>query len=141
MGLRLGIAGGAMLLYLASCLALALRFDRIERASDGPHLVKGWEAALLGWQGIFLGNLGWIANPILLIGLVFALRGSWRPAAVCAGLALLLALDTLRLVGKRVIADEGGVTHMVLSQLHAGFYLWIASIALVLVGSLWARKQ
>jgi hypothetical protein len=40
-------------------------------------------------------------------------------------------------MGQRVIADEGGITHMVLRRLHPGFYLWIASMVVALVGSLW----
>ena len=67
-------------------------------------------AALLGWQALFVGNFGWIANLPFVVGLVFLLNGSWRPAVVCSGIALLLALDSLLLVGDRIIADEGGVS-------------------------------
>jgi hypothetical protein len=137
---RLGIAGVALLLYVAACAAPALEFDQIENAARGPNIMKGYEAALLGWQALFVGNFGWVANLPFAVSLGFLLTGSWRPAAVCSGIALLLALDSLLLMGDRIIADEGGVTHMVLSRLHLGFYFWIASIAVALLGSVWLRR-
>jgi hypothetical protein len=137
---RLGLAGLAVLLYVAACATPALHFDQIENAARRPTIIKGYEAALLGWQALFVGNFGWIANLPLAVSLVFVLTGSWRPAAVCSGIALLLALDSLLLMGDRIKADESGLTHMVLSRLHLGFYLWIASIAAVLLGSIWLRR-
>jgi hypothetical protein len=137
---RLGLATLAILLYAAACATPALRFEQIENAARGPTIIKGYEAALLGWQALFVGNFGWIANLPLAVSLVFVLSGSWRPAAVCSGIALLLALDTLLLLGDRIKADESGLNHMVLGGLQLGFYLWIASMAAVLLGSLWLRR-
>jgi hypothetical protein len=119
----------------------ALQFEQIENAVRGPTLVKGYEAALLGWQALFAGNFGWLANLPFAIGLVFLLTGSSRPAAVCCSIALLLALDSLLLIGERIKADESGLNHMVLSRLHPGFYLWVGSIAAGLIGSIWLRRR
>ena len=138
--LRFGLAAAALLLYAGACATPALQFEQIENAARGPTIMKGYEAALLGWQAFFVGNFGWLANLPFLVGLIFVLTGSLRPAAVCSGIALLLALDSLLLIGKRIIADEGGVTHMVLSRLHIGFYLWVSSILIALLGSLWLRQ-
>jgi hypothetical protein len=131
----------AVLLYLAACAVPALQFEQIENAARGPTIMKGYEAALLGWQALFAGNFGWLANLPFAIGLVFVLTGSWRPAAVCCGIALLLALDSLLLMGDRIKADESGLNHMVLNRLHPGFYLWVASIAAALIGSIWRRRR
>jgi hypothetical protein len=46
-----------------------------------------------------------------------------------------------RLLGRTLKADEGGVTHMALTQLGAGYNLWTASMALLLLGSYWLRKR
>jgi hypothetical protein len=138
---RLGIAGLALLLYLAACAMPALEFEQIENLARGPAIMKGYETALLGWQALFAGNFGWLANLPFAIGLVFVLTGSWRPAAVCCGIALLLALDSLLLMGERIKADESGLNHMVLSRLYPGFYLWLTSIAAALFGSIWLRGQ
>jgi len=123
--------------YIAACAAPALRFDLLERASESPQIMKGFEAALLGWQALFVGNFGWLANPLLFLSLLLILLRRWTMAAACATLGLLFALHSLMLVGERVIADEGGVTHMVLSQLYTGFYLWLASILITWGGSIW----
>lgn len=110
---RAGIGGLALLSYLGACIAVALRFDLLDRPKTQPHqLMRGYELLL----------------------------GGWKPAAIFAGVSLLLALQTLMLFGQRVIADEGGVTHMTLSGLYAGFYFWLAAMAVVLLGSLSSRR-
>ena len=125
--------------YVAACITRVLRFDQIENAMRPPQIMKGYEVLLLGWQGIFAGNFAWTANVFLLASALLLLTSHARAAAICAGIALLFALQTLLLLGARVIADEGGVTHMTMSRLYVGFYLWIASIAVMLVGSLWRK--
>jgi hypothetical protein len=61
-----------------------------------------------GWQAIFVGNFGWVANPLLFLSLFFILMRRWSIAAVCATLGLLLALHSLMLVGERIIAMKEG---------------------------------
>ena len=123
--------------YIAACAAPALGFESVERASEPARVMKGFEAALLGWQAVFVGNLGWMANPLLFLSLLLILLRAWKMAAIFATLGLLCALHSLALLGERIIADEGGVTHMVMSELHSGFYLWLASLLIAVAGSLW----
>ena len=118
--IRLSIIGLALALYAASLATPALQFDGVENGV--ARVMKGYEVALLGWQGIFVGNLGWIANWDFVVSLLFVRTSNWRTAVVCASLALLLALQSLMLIGKTVSGDEGGVTHMVLSHLHGGYF-------------------
>lgn len=133
------MVGVALLAYVAACIAPVMRFDQIENAMRPPQIMKGYEVLLLGWQGMFVGNFAWTANVLLLASALLLWTSHARAAAICAGLALLVALQTLMLLGARVIADEGGVTHMTMSRLYVGFYLWIASIAVMLAGSLWRK--
>ena len=130
--LALGLA-----VYIVACAAPALTFEKVDRANQSPQVMKGFEAALLGWQALFVGNFGWIANPLLFLSLLFILLRSWRMAVGCAVLGLLCAVHSLTLLGQRIIADEGGVTHMVLRGLHSGFYLWLLSILIAAGGSFW----
>ena len=67
---------------------------------------------------------------------VVLMDASWV-VAVCATLGLLFVLHSLMLVGESIIADEGGVTHMVLSRMYSGFNLWLTSILIAAGGSLW----
>jgi hypothetical protein len=129
----------ALLLYAAAFIAPVMRWTQIENAMRPPQIMKGYEVLLLGWQGLFIGNFAWMANVLLAVSLVLLLGGHERAAAITAMIAFALALQTIMLLGARVIADEGGVTHMTMSRLYTGFYLWIASIAVVLVGSLWRK--
>ena len=131
--------GIALVTYVVACIAPVMRFDQIENATRPPQIMKGYEALLLGWQGIFVGNFAWVANVLLLASALLLLTSHVRAAAISSGIALVVALQTLMLLGARVIADEGGVTHMTMSRLYIGFYLWIASIAVVLASSLWRK--
>jgi hypothetical protein len=137
----LAIVALALAAYVAACAVPALRFELPERASESPQIMKGFEVALLGWQAIFVGNFGWVANPLLFVSLPLILMRRWRMAAVCATLGLLFALHSLMLLGQRIIADEGGVTHMMLSRLYSGFYLWLTSILIPAAGSIWWWRQ
>jgi hypothetical protein len=134
---RLGIVALALTAYVAACAMPALRFELLERAGESPQIMSGLEAALLGWQAIFVGNFGWIANPLLFLSLLLILMRRWRIAAACATLGLLFALHSLMLVGERIVADGAGVTHMVLSRMYGGFYLWLTSILITAGGSIW----
>ena len=134
---RRAMVGVAVMSYVAACVTPVLRFDQIENAMRPPQIMKGYEVLLLGWQGVFIGNFAWMANVLLLASALLLLTSRVRAASICAAIAFVVALQTLTLFGARVIADEGGVTHMTMSRLYVGFYLWIASIAVVLAGSLW----
>lgn len=129
----------ALLCYMAACFAPVMRWDQIENATRPPQVMKGYEVLLLGWQGMFVGNFAWGANVLLCASAVLLLGSHTRASTITAALAFLAALQTLMLLGARVIADEGGVTHMTMGRLYLGFYLWIASIAVVLIGSLWRK--
>jgi hypothetical protein len=134
-----GVVGLTMALYVGACIAPALRFDMLDRPSQPHQIMRGYELLLLGWQAIFIGNFAWLANLGLFVSLLFLLLGGWKPAAIFAGVSLLLALQTLMLFGSRINADEGGVTHMTLGSLYVGFYVWLAAMVVVLLGSLWRK--
>jgi hypothetical protein len=134
---RLVVIVLALTAYIAACAMPALRFELLERTREPPQIMRGFEAALLGWQAIFVGNFGWLANPLFFLSLPLILMRRWGSAAVCATLGLLFGLHSLMLLGQRIIADEGGVTHMALSRVYLGFYLWIAGLLIAAGSSVW----
>jgi hypothetical protein len=85
--------------------------------------------------------VGWLANPVFVLALLLVLLGQRDASFICSGIAFLLSFDSLRLLGRTLKADEGGVTHMVLTQVDLGYYLWTASMALLLLGSYWLRRR
>jgi hypothetical protein len=135
---RLLVVGLSLLVHFVSWIAPALQFDM---TSGGPWIPRGWEVAFLGVQALLVGNVGWLANVFYAPSLIAALLAWWRTAAGLAAVALVVGLHSLALIGLEVPADEGNVNQMVLVHLRAGFYLWMSSMAVVVVGSLWCRKR
>lgn len=119
--------------YVAAFLVPALAFKGIGRPD---RIWNGGEVALIGWAAVFRGNVGWLANLLYPPTLILIVAGVWRVAAAVAAVMLLVGLHSPRLIGVTLVADEGGVTHMVLTHLEKGFYLWIAAFVLALLGSL-----
>jgi hypothetical protein len=138
MAARLGVVGASLLVHFASWMAPALQFDV---TSGGPWIPRGWEVAFLGVQALLVGNVGWLANVLYAPSLIAALLAWWRTAAMCAAVAVLVGFHSLALIGQEVPADEGNVNQMVLVHLRAGFYLWMSSMVVMVILSLWCRRR
>jgi hypothetical protein len=70
--------------------------------------------------------------PLLLLGLVVLLKGEHRRAAMVGGAAVALGLTTWGLVVEpnEIVPPATG-----LSGLFVGYYLWLASMATLVIGS------
>lgn len=81
---------------------------------------------LFGWMAPFAApaNIGWWANPMLLISWVMGLQWKYRSAAGAAGAALIFCL--IPLVDPDAVMNEGGIIEKIASY-RAGYYLWLAS--------------
>ncbi|WP_412539139.1 hypothetical protein R8Z50_25240 [Longispora sp. K20-0274] len=125
------VAGGWLALHLAASATPALSFH-----ADDAY--SGAELMIAGAFAVFEGQLGWYANLVVpaAVGLLIARR--YRAAAVCAAVALLIALDTLWLFRHPVPLDEGGSPYL-LHALGIGFYLWVGGMVLLLVASVAAH--
>lgn len=114
---------GSVCLYLVS-LALP-GFDT--RAAGS--LAYGIEVLLVGWLGPLDGHFAWFSNPLYFVALVRAPR--LKSSIQLAGFALILALSFLL---HDTIAS-GDRDHPI--ELRAGYFVWIASIALYCGGQVW----
>jgi hypothetical protein len=124
-------------LFLAACALPALEF---KRSWGPPEVWRGWEVLAFGWNGVFFYILGWLANPLWIASLVYALPG--KPKAAVAGwLALLFAATILIDMRRTLPGDEGGVTTQTISRLLPGFYFWIASLLTLPVCTLIQRTR
>lgn len=118
--------------FLTACFAPALVF----KASGGAiETWSGAEALGMGWLGPLLGLFGWLANPLALLALLLVALGLYRSAAVCALLACGVSLDTFRLYGQAIPADEASARTLELQALGWGVWAWFASLAVPLLGS------
>lgn len=132
MGIRLGIAAGSVVLYAVSLAIPALEFTH---ETGGQEVMRGLEVALLGWQGLFVGNLAWLANLFLAVALLLLFLGLVRATAIVSALGTATALHTLAFLGTRVPVDEGGTAYMVVTHLHGGFALWLGSMSLLMIAT------
>jgi hypothetical protein len=131
---RLALVGASLLLFVIACATPAVYFD-----STSHEPWPGVMTLILGAFGLFTGQFAWLANPFYAIALVLVLVRQWIAAATVAAIALLVALTSLLLLGETVPLDEAGVNKATVTGFGPGFYVWLASILLVAVGSLTLR--
>ncbi|HEX5418530.1 MAG TPA: hypothetical protein VFY39_00890 [Gammaproteobacteria bacterium] len=79
---------------------------------------------LHGWRGTTRGIFAWYANPLFAAGFVCAAVRLHRPAALLAGVAFLLALESTA-VAPVLRLEQRSVPEL---SLLAGFYAWLAAI-------------
>lgn len=122
------------LLYLA-CLAYPAISLREIYGKSFPHL--GFDVALIGFFAVLSGNFAWLANIFLLLSwmVIFkanCLRKDIRQSLYLSLIALGLSLHTLQFnsIGMR---DKSGSCCLIIDGFYIGFYLWIASIIVVVV--------
>jgi hypothetical protein len=115
-------------LYLGSLLLPALEFEK-------RTPVSGVVVLAYGWLGAVTMNLAWLANPMYVAALVSIATKRNVAAGICSAVSLCLGLMSFS--AKEWWFDEsGGVP---ITGLGIAFYLWMASFALVFVGTLFLR--
>jgi hypothetical protein len=139
---RLAITGVSLLLLVVACATPALVF---RRNGTDDETWFGIHALAFGWMGVLIGQLAWFANIVAPIAVLCMLFRRWIVASVLTLIALVLAANTLLLFAQEIPADEAGVNKLVFEYPHVGFVFWIASIFVVLVGSIgcwiWERSR
>jgi hypothetical protein len=136
---RLVLAGVIATIYILACCCPALRLDHYYPGSNTPQSSEtwfGWTALFLGWLGIFVGSVAWLANFVLGLTVVLLLSGLRWASLICSTLTLLLSLDFFPLFSAKIPADEGGVGQAVLQPAEIGVWFWFASIAAAFVAAL-----
>ena len=125
----------SLLLYAIACATPAIEF--LKNGVE-PQRWYGVEALLLGWQGAFVGQFGWFANPFLLLAGVFILFGRFFAGAVVAAVAVIVAAHSPFILHQQVPGDEGNVNHLEVAAFGVGFYFWAASLLVAMVVPLFA---
>ena len=153
---RAAVVGLSVALFVIALFLPALEFHGVNgsyvNSSANPgnapgfdptlDLWKGSTALISGMFGILDMDLAGYANPLLWAAWVLLLLNRLRAAAWCALIAGALSLLTFRLFSSPIPEDEGGVKHAILTHLHAGAWLWFASIFVALLaGIIWWSRQ
>ena len=111
-----------LLLYVWSLCVPAVHYNN-------HYLVYGWVAAAFGWSPAFPLQLLWIANLLMWVGIICFLYRRFRVATWLSSLAILSALTTFF-----YSRDPG-------SEILVGYYLWVGSMVVLLVGSIYCIKS
>lgn len=107
---------------------------------DGHESLRGAELLFTGWFGLVVGNFAVLANPALWLSwLLFGLRRD-RGASVSSAVAVVIAMLTFQLSVKPYYFDEAGAKRGYLESPQIGFICWVASMVLILVSSIRARR-
>jgi uncharacterized membrane protein len=127
-----------VLIYLVACCCPALTFDNYYAGDSAPQSTDtwfGWTVVLLGWLGIVVGSVAWLANFVLGLTLIFLICGLRWATLISSAVTVLLSMDFFPIFSAKIPADEGGVGRAVLRPPGIGVWLWFAGIATAFVAA------
>lgn len=133
---RLGLIGASIAIYALACALPAATL-----VGEDVTVQRGLGLALLGWLAVTLGQYGWFANLFWIVGMLLALFRRYLGAAITVACGMLLALQTLTILGREVPLDTSGSNNAIVQQLNSGFYLWLLSMLVLVAGALLLRAR
>ncbi|WP_156180628.1 hypothetical protein [Rufibacter radiotolerans] len=118
------LLGISLVLYAISLTQVGFSYVYQEQVQS----IEGWLLVFMGGMSIAGGGLLewviWLANPLYIFSIIFALKND-KNALSTIGIAFLLALDFL--FWKEVLAAESGTMGPITSR-GVGYFLWLSSI-------------
>jgi hypothetical protein len=137
-------AAACLIPFAAACVLPALLFKVIpDYPGAAPPSTEEWPGlALLGYGplAVLSGQFGWLANPAFVGAVIAVLLQKWRLAVFTGAAGFLIAFDTLRMASTPVLNGDTDST-LALKQLLPGFYLWLASFAMVVACGLLGMRR
>lgn len=126
------------------CLAtLAISLTQVAFVNEGSEGIvseKGWSYFFMGSIVIIGGGtfewLIWLANPISLYAIILLLKNK-KSTIKFSLTAFLIALSFT--TWQKILISESGKNGKIIS-LELGYYLWLSSIFLLLIGSIYHLK-
>ncbi len=128
----------SLVLYALACVTPAVEFQSytIEHGQKimGQNISwYGWTCLYKGLMAIFVGQFAQFANIFYVVGLMMLQEKSFITAGLCSLFALLSGLHTLLLGKMNIYNDDAGLVKLMYLNPQIGFYLWMASFAVLLV--------
>jgi hypothetical protein len=120
--------------YLVACCvpALELTTTSPENLIPVAHAkMWGFQLLLRGFMGVFTGTIGWFANPLWAVALLLVFFKRLKAALFVSLLSVAIALSSITVIGRDLAVWESDPYHQRVSALLPGFFVWIASLALV----------
>lgn len=138
-GAETGVVVACLALFLVACVAPCLEF--LNTNTSSMDVMQGFQILLMGWMGVFVGQLAWFANLLFALGLLLLSLRRRTGAVICGTMAVVVASDTFVLFSQQLPANEGDVGKLILQHLRAGFYVWAAALVLLPLGALVLRQR
>ena len=129
------LAAGACLVILVIACALPAAHMENDETWNGVQMLG------MGWLGIFIGQFGWLANPLMLLSLVLLLTRHDRAAVIASLLSVAIGCHSFHLTGAIIPLDEGGVRKTTVLALGPAVYVWLAALASPLAAAWWLRAR
>ncbi|HTL27841.1 MAG TPA: hypothetical protein VL282_01410 [Tepidisphaeraceae bacterium] len=120
--------GASVLLFIVSLTQIGFYTE----GGDEPSAPRCFGLLLVGWLALFERIFAWLANPALIATWVLLFTRRPRSGAICAIVSLALSLSFL-LHRHITLSESGNVSRIV--GYGPGYWLWVSSIATVLIGS------
>ncbi|WP_374526977.1 hypothetical protein [Novosphingobium sp.] len=115
--------------WIASLCFQTLTTSFFSQNGDAP---LGWTLLEWGWTGLLAGYLDWLANPILLVVLMWVWIGGLHRTIGLAMIVFLFLTVIANLTRSEILANEAGSTEPI-THWYAGFYLWLVSLGLAAI--------
>jgi hypothetical protein len=129
---------GRLTILIASIALFLACFTQNAFYIEGPNS-QAWTSAsylfLLGWLGLFSGTIAWFANPLQIAALVLFTRRRYWIAFALGIAASFCALSFLNV--DKVMVSEAP-TFAKITGFGLGYWLWVASMIVITVGSVLA---
>lgn len=129
------LAAGACLVIFAVACALPAAYMAKDETWNGVQMLG------MGWLAIFIGQFGWLANPLLLLSLILVLTRHDRAAVSVSILSVAIGCHSFLLTGAVIPLDEGGVRKTTILALGPAVYVWLAALASPLAVVVWLTRK
>ena len=86
----------------------------------------------IGWMGILVGYMEWVANPLIFVSWALARQGRFIPGMICALLAVAFIVGFMHRT-EMVWPSDAGDRHATIQRYGLGYWGWLTSAALMVI--------
>lgn len=132
----------SFLFYLIAIVTPSLYLERNRGEFQGlGNWSFGASLLVIGWLGILCGQYGWFANLPLVVGWLTLSLNRRLVAGLCGTISVVVALHTLELFRTPIPGVESRNDSEILKALGVGYYLWVLSMVLVVLGAILGKSS
>ena len=126
------VVWASLALFVLACSLPALTF-----AEKRPEVFFGGLLLGFGWMGSFVGQFGWFANVFYGFAMLSLFFRRWLLAAILGLVGVGISFHTFAIVNQRIPKNEAATSYYGPVSFGPGVYVWIASLALLVIGAVY----